>query len=369
MPRLGFLLRVVHALHLDFFAGLAIGPQRLAKPSLIRRDQARGRAQDRGRRTVIALQADHLRAGEIALEAQDVFDLRAAPAIDRLVVVAHHADITAPTIANRARQQLQPQILDNIRVLIFVHQDVAEALAVIGQDVGMPAQQRQRIQEQVAEIRRIQRLQPRLIIGVKLAPLAEGIAVRVAFRHVLRPLAPVLPVVDHRRQRARRPAFLVDVFGFHQLLHQAKLVVGIQDREIRFEPGQFRVAAQHPRADGVEGAQPLHPLHHAADQRADAVLHLARGLIGEGDGQDLPRPGAPCGENVRQPRGQHARLAGARARQHQHRAFGRLHRLALFLVQPGEIRGLARNRRHFRFIAERLIQRIVIRIGRHDSLT
>src|SRR5690606_11307005 len=39
--------------------------------------------------------------------------------------------------------------------------------------------------------------------------------------------------------------------------------------------------------------------------------------------------------------GQHPRLAGAGAGQHQHRAFGGLHREALFRVQPGEIVGRA----------------------------
>ncbi len=42
---------------------------------------------------VIALQADDLRAGKVVLEAQDVVDLGAAPAIDRLVVVADAADV------------------------------------------------------------------------------------------------------------------------------------------------------------------------------------------------------------------------------------------------------------------------------------
>ena len=50
--------------------------------------------------------------------------------------------------------------------------------------------------------------------------------------------------------------------------------------------------------------------------------------------QGLARPG---GEQVRHPRGQHARLARARAGEHQHRPLGRLHRLALLRVQPVEI--------------------------------
>ena len=80
---------------LDLLAGSPSVHKRLAQPALVGGDQAGGRAQDGRRGAVIALQPDDLGAGEIALEAQDVFHLRAAPAIDGLVVVAHHADIAA----------------------------------------------------------------------------------------------------------------------------------------------------------------------------------------------------------------------------------------------------------------------------------
>ena len=103
------------------------------------------------------------------------------------------------------------------------------------------------------------------------------------------------------------------------------------------QPRHLGVAAQHPGADRVEGAQPLHALDHAADEIADAVLHLARRLVGEGDGEDLPGLGAAGGEQMGDAGGEHARLAGAGAGQHQNRPLGRLHRCALLgvqLVQP-----------------------------------
>ena len=53
----------------------------------------RGGAEDVRGRAVVALQPDDGGAGKILLEAQDVVDLGAAPAIDRLVVVADAADV------------------------------------------------------------------------------------------------------------------------------------------------------------------------------------------------------------------------------------------------------------------------------------
>ena len=77
---------------------------------------------------------------------------------------------------------------------------------------------------------------------------------------------------------------------------------------------------------------------------ASTVAHLARRLVGEGDGQDLRRARRGRGEDMGDTRGQHAGLAGAGAGQHQHRAVERLDRLALLGIEPGEI-GRAAARR------------------------
>ena len=111
-----------------------------------------------------------------------------------------------------------------------------------------------------------------------------------------------------------------------------------------FEPDQLGVPAQDFHADRMEGAEPRHAFDHAADDLADAVLHLARRLVGEGDGEDLARPGAAGREDVGDAHGQHAGFAGAGAGQHQHRAVERLDREPLLGIEPGEI-GRARRRR------------------------
>ena len=112
----------------------------------------------------------------------------------------------------------------------------------------------------------------------------------------------------------------------------------------------------------IEWKVPSHgmPSTTLADDLADAVLHLARRLVGEGDGEDLAGPGAAEAEDVGDAHGQHAGLAGAGAGQHQHRAVERLDRLALLRIEPGEIgapppprRGRARQCRRPRAAAVR----------------
>ena len=103
------------------------------------------------------------------------------------------------------------------------------------------------------------------------------------------------------------------------------------------QPGQLGVAAQQLDADRMEGAEPRHALDRLADQQADALLHLARRLVGEGDGEDLRGEGEAERQDVGDAGGQHARLAGAGAGQHQDGALGGLDGEALLGVQPFEI--------------------------------
>ena len=89
----GLFLDIPAAGDLHLFAGHVFGAQRLAQPAFVVRDQVRGGGEYVAGAAVIAFEPDHLGAGEIVVEAQDVVDLRAAPAIDRLVVIADAADV------------------------------------------------------------------------------------------------------------------------------------------------------------------------------------------------------------------------------------------------------------------------------------
>src|SRR3546814_3146213 len=79
--RLG--LAVPQAAQAELLARLVLGPQGLAETALVVGDEAGGGGEDAAGRAVVALQPDHLGAGEIVLEAQDVADLGATPAVDR----------------------------------------------------------------------------------------------------------------------------------------------------------------------------------------------------------------------------------------------------------------------------------------------
>jgi hypothetical protein len=122
------------------------------------RDQGIGGLEDVAGGAVVLLQAHHLGVGIVALEALDVLHPRAAPAIDRLVVVAHQEEVVPVP-----GQQAQPGVLDGIGILELVHQHVGEALLVVVADVGAVAPQLVGAQQQLGEIDQAGALAGRLV--------------------------------------------------------------------------------------------------------------------------------------------------------------------------------------------------------------
>ena len=200
------------------------------------------------------------------------------------------------------------------------------------------------MQQQVTEIARVQREQSRLILRVQLGPPTICEPLTFTRVDVLRHQPLVLPLVDQPAKRARGEPLLVDIGGDDELLHHAQLIVGVEDREVGLQPDQFGMAAQHLRADCVEGAEPRHAFNVVADNPPHPLTHFARRLVREGDAQDFGRIGFACVEEVCEPRRQCRGLPSARTRQHEHRPIGGQHRLTLRRVQSAQVGRFVDNR-------------------------
>ena len=155
----------------------------------------------------------------------------------------------------------------------------------------------------------------------------------------------VLRVRDLALDRARREALGVDVELLDAALDEADRVLLVVDREAARVAEPLRVGAEHARAGGVEGHHPHRP-RAVAHQHLHPLAHLLRGLVGEGDRQDLARPRAPAVDEVRDPVRQHAGLARAGAGEDQQRTLAVQDGLALGLVEPLQKVVCVRSRRH-----------------------
>ncbi len=112
------------------------------------------------------------------------------------------------------------------------------------QNVGILAEQAQTFQQQVAEIRGVEGLQPRLIRGIEDLPLAIGERAGLSGGNAGGLEPAVLPTVDEMAQPARRPALVVDILGLQDLLQQPDLVIGIEDGEAGLQSHEFGMATQ-----------------------------------------------------------------------------------------------------------------------------
>ena len=135
-----------------------VGEQRLSQAPAVMRDQSRRDGEDVAARSIISLEPDHFCAGKIPFEPQDVFNIRAAPRVDRLIVVADAAQI-----AVRLGKEAEPKVLNDVRVLVLVDQDIAEAPPETRENFVMLAEQPQGFEQQIAEIDGVERLETRLV--------------------------------------------------------------------------------------------------------------------------------------------------------------------------------------------------------------
>ena len=125
-------------------------------------------------------------------------------------------------------------------------------------------------------------------------------------------------------------------------VEQVLLVLAVHDGEAGREARGLGVAAEQAVADGVEGAAPQ-PGDVVGQEVRDAVEHLARGFVGEGQEQDVRRRHAILHE-VGHAIGERPRLPAARARDDQRRPRRGGHGGALLRVEfGGEINARSRG--------------------------
>ena len=314
----------------DALALARLGPQRLLLAPAVVGDDLVGRVEDVAGGAVVLLELDDLRLGEVLLKVEDVPDVRAAPAVDRLVVVADDAEVVL-----LPRQQADELVLRGVGVLIFVHQNVLKPPLVILEHRRILGEQFQRPDEQVVEVQRVVAAQRLFVLLVDLEVAAVARVAPGVGEPLLRREHPVFRIRDDRAHSARRILLVAQIERLQDGLDDRHAVVGVVDGELPLVAELFDVAAEDARATGVERRDPR-LVAGLAGQLLHALRHLARGLVGKRDGQDLPR-GHALFHQVRHAVGQHAGLAAAGAGEHEQRSLRALHGGPLRRVEPGQI--------------------------------
>ncbi len=255
-------------------------PQLLFEHVRVVGDEDVGAFEDAAGGAVVLLQHHHLQRGVILFEQHQVLRARATPGVDRLVVVADHGELVA-----HAHQQFDQQVLAGVGVLVFVAQPVADAVLPLLQDVLVFLEQLHGQQDQVVEIHRVVRLERALVVqvddggGLLLRPARLG-------QRLVGQDQVVLPAVDEVLDFVG--TVVAGILLLHDVGEQRLDVTVIEDREAGLVAQARVFLADDVHAQVVEGGHGQPARLAALEQRADALLHLARGLVGEGDDQQFP---------------------------------------------------------------------------------
>ena len=243
----------------------AIGPELLVLAALVAADDGVGRVEDRLGRSVVLLELDDLGVGVVGLEVEDVAQVRAAPGVDALVVVADHREVLV-----LRRELPADEVLGAVRVLVLVDEDLLPALLVAGEHLRVLLEEEHDPHEQVVEVDGVVLGELALVRGVH-----AGGRLVVVVRRLLAGGGDigqlVLALTDPGQHAGRPEALLVEVEVLQHGLHERHLVGAVVDREAPGQTDGLAVAPQDPRADGVEGADRRLARPLLADEPGDAL--------------------------------------------------------------------------------------------------
>ncbi len=313
----------------DELAADLLGPEVLGLAGGVVGDDRVGGVEDALGRPVVLLQDDHRPLRVDLFEPHEVAVVGTAELVDALIGVGNNGDV-----AMLLREHAYELPLRLVRVLELVDEHVVEPAAPVRERVGVLAEQPDREQQQIVEVgrRRLEEAALVLAVHVGQVPLRLGHRVRLCLLHRDE-------VVLHRRDRrvqlAGREALRVKVQVTPDVVDESDGVGLVVDRERRAVAELGRLAAQDAGAGRVEGRHP-HAASDRPDEVGDPLLHLAGGLVGERDREQAERGDPAFGDQVRDPVGEDARLAGARAGHDEQRAVGCTRSFALDRVEAGE---------------------------------
>ena len=236
-------------------------------------DHMVGGTQNSAGGAVVLLQLDDFELRKIQWQALEVVQRRAAPAVDRLVVVAHRCEARPLT-----HQVFQHLVLGGVGVLVFVHQHMAHLGLPALAHLGVVDQQLQGHANQVVKVHALVGRQPLLVEGHDARDHASIVVRRLG--------GSLLGVQPHVFPEADGPLPLAGcgrVGGAAAIFEDAGDIVGIHDAELRLETQDSAVFAHDAHTQRMEGAN-QHILGGAANELFGPLAHLGGRLVGEGDG-------------------------------------------------------------------------------------
>ena len=186
------------------------------------------RVQDRLRGAVILLKLHHPGVRPGLFKGQDILKIRAPKAIDALVVIPHHTDVSIPL-----REEMDELELNIIGILVFVHQDIAESLLIKGEDLGILSEELHRFQKKIIKVKRIIPAKTLLIGCIAVRNPFPAKVSSLLLLEILRGDSRIFRGGDSGEHRPLPKALRIDLELLEELTHHRALVLRVIDGKVR----------------------------------------------------------------------------------------------------------------------------------------
>ena len=270
------------------------------------------------RAAVIGFDLVNLRVRIALGKFEDVQEVRAAPGVDALGVVADDHDV----VMTRG-EQVDEVALEAVGVLVFVHKDELEAALILFATGGCSRRRRSQRAEQVVKIHGIGRAFAGGVTFGKRGDLRrERVEVTVLLRENFRDGLAVLTAREKMSASTSALGKRVALTSMSDSPRQALMRSSASWRsrmvKSRCQPRSSAWVRRVRRPDGVKGAAPERG-EFLAEQVGDAAHHFAGSLVREGQEEDAVS-GDALFEQETNAIGEGAGLAGTGAGDHERRA-------------------------------------------------
>ena len=102
------------------------------------------------RGAIVLFEPNRPASGEVLFELENVLDVRAAPTIDRLILVADHANISIGTC-----QQFHQFVLWTVRILVLIDQNIFVTAVVLFSGFARRLEQPHCFKQEIVEVERV----------------------------------------------------------------------------------------------------------------------------------------------------------------------------------------------------------------------
>ena len=251
-------------------------------------DERVGSLNDQLRRAIVLFQFEEFCIFIQTLEVQDIIDIGTSEGIDALGIIAHHTHHLA-----LLRQLIHYRLLGKVRILILIYQHKMEFINVFLTDVLMILEQHPRLNQQIVEVHRIRltaSLRVPYIYIRELGALLGSIILRPSTFDIR--LGQHQMILGHRDTISNGRRLIHLVIQIHLLddgLHQRTGIRLVIDGKVGVIAYLRCFSPQDSGKHAVEGSHLQIPGPLLAYQSAYTLLHLASGLIGKRQRQNLPR--------------------------------------------------------------------------------